>query len=140
VPTDHPLRAIRVMTDDALRRMSPRFEALYASTGRPSVPPERLLRALLLQVLYSVCSERLLMEQLQYKLLFRWLWVSTWMMRSGRRRRSRRIESACSTGTSRAPSLRTSSSRRACDDCYRTTFHGRRHAGLPEQSAVGVGG
>ena len=88
MPTDHPLRAIRVMTDDALRRMSPRFEALYASTGRPSVPPERLLRALLLQVLYSVCSERLLMEQLQYKLLFRWLWVSTWMMRSGRRRRS----------------------------------------------------
>jgi transposase len=72
VPADHPLRAIRTMTDDALRRMSPRFEALYASTGRPSVPPEQLLRALLLQVLYSVRSERLLMEQLQYNLLFRW--------------------------------------------------------------------
>ena len=72
VPADHPLRAIRTMTDDALRRLSPRFEALYASTGRPSIPPEQLLRALLLQVLYSVRSERLLMEQLEYNLLFRW--------------------------------------------------------------------
>jgi len=72
VPTDHPLRPIRAMTDEALRRLSPRFEALYATTGRPSVPPEQLLRALLLQVLYSVRSERLLMEQLQYNVLFRW--------------------------------------------------------------------
>jgi hypothetical protein len=60
------------MTDEALRRLSPKFEALYATTGRPSVPPEHLLRALLLQVLYSVRSERLLMEQLQYNPLFRW--------------------------------------------------------------------
>jgi len=72
VPADHPLRAIRTMTDAALRRLSPRFETLYASRGRPSVPPEQLLRALLLQVLYSVRSERLLMEHLQYNLLFRW--------------------------------------------------------------------
>ena len=72
VPADHPLRAIRAMTDDALRRLSPRFKSIYASTGRPSVPPEQLLRALLLQVLYSVRSERLLVEQLQYNLLFRW--------------------------------------------------------------------
>jgi transposase len=72
VPADHPLRAIRTMTDDALRRLSPRFETLYATTGRPSIPPEHLLRALLLQVLYSVRSERMLMEQLQYSLLFRW--------------------------------------------------------------------
>jgi transposase len=72
VPADHPLRAIRVMTDDALRHVSARFDALYAATGRPSVPPEQLLRALLLQVLYSVRSERLLMEQLAYNLLFRW--------------------------------------------------------------------
>jgi hypothetical protein len=64
VPADHPLRAIRMMTDEALQRLSPRFEAIYAATGRPSVPPEQLLRALLLQVLYSVRSERLLMEQL----------------------------------------------------------------------------
>jgi transposase len=60
------------MTDAALRRLSPRFEVLYASNGRPSVPPEQLLRALLLQVLYSIRSERLLMEQLKYNLLFRW--------------------------------------------------------------------
>src|SRR3981081_720059 len=72
VPADHPLRAIRTMTDDGLRRLSPRFETLYATTGRPSIPPEHLLRALLLQVLYSVRSERMLMEQLQYNLLFRW--------------------------------------------------------------------
>ena len=60
------------MTDEALRRLSPRFEAMYAKTGRPSIPPEQLLRALLLQVLYSVRSERMLMEQLEYNLLFRW--------------------------------------------------------------------
>ena len=72
VPADHPLRTIRAMTDEALRRLSPRFEAIYATTGRPSIPPEHLLRALLLQVLYSVRSERMLMEQLEYNLLFRW--------------------------------------------------------------------
>lgn len=72
VPADHPLRPIREMTDEALRHLSPRFDAIYAASGRPSVPPEQLLRALLLQVLYSVRSERLLMEQLHYNLLFRW--------------------------------------------------------------------
>ena len=72
VPADHPLRTIRTMTDEALRHLSPRFESLYAKTGRPSIPPEHLLRALLLQVLYSVRSERMLMEQLEYNLLFRW--------------------------------------------------------------------
>jgi transposase len=72
VAVDHPLRTIRTMTDEALRRLSPRFEAMYAKTGRPSIPPEHLLRALLLQVLYSVRSERMLMEQLEYNLLFRW--------------------------------------------------------------------
>lgn len=72
VPADHPLRPIRRMTDEALRRLSPQFEAIYARIGRPSVPPEQLLRALLLQVLYSVRSERLLMEELEYNLLFRW--------------------------------------------------------------------
>jgi len=72
VPRDHPLRRVRAMTDAALQRMSPEFDALYACIGRPSIPPERLLRALLLQALYSVRSERLLMEQLEYNLLFRW--------------------------------------------------------------------
>jgi transposase len=72
VPPEHPLRAIRVMVDAALERLSPSFEKLYSHTGRPSVPPEKLLRALLLQILYSVRSEALLMEQLDYNLLFRW--------------------------------------------------------------------
>jgi transposase len=72
VPKDHPLRAIRAMVDDVLRRLWSDFEKLYSHTGRPSIPPERLLRALLLQVLYSIRSERMLMEQLDYNLLFRW--------------------------------------------------------------------
>jgi transposase len=72
VPADHPLRVMRQMTDAALTRLSPRFEAIYSAIGRPSVAPEKLLRALLLQILYSVRSERLLMEQLEYNLLFRW--------------------------------------------------------------------
>src|SRR5450755_3569872 len=72
VPQDHPLRSLRAMTDEALRELQPRFNKLYAKTGRPSIAPEKLLRALLLQSLYSVRSERLLMEQLDYNLLFRW--------------------------------------------------------------------
>lgn len=72
VPQDHPLRVMRRLTDEALRRLSPRFDAIYVAFGRPSIPPEQLLRALVLQALYSVRSERLLMEQLQYNLLFRW--------------------------------------------------------------------
>jgi transposase len=72
VPQDHPLRAIRALVDEVLGELSPRFETLYARVGRPSIPPEKLLRAQLLQVLYSVRSERQLMEQLDYNLLFRW--------------------------------------------------------------------
>jgi transposase len=72
VPKDHPLRAIRAMVDVALRNMGPQFDAIYATVGRPSIAPEKLLRALLLQVLYTVRSERMLMEQLDYNLLFRW--------------------------------------------------------------------
>ena len=72
VPQDHPLRAIRRITDRALERLSPRFGTLYVKFGRPSVPPEKLLRALLLQALYTIRSERQLMEQLDYSILFRW--------------------------------------------------------------------
>ena len=72
VPKDHPLRAIRAMADAALRDLDQRFDAMYATLGRPSIAPERLLRALLLQVLYTVRSERLLMEQLDYNFLYRW--------------------------------------------------------------------
>lgn len=72
VPQDHPLRPIRRLVDRVLKELSPDFDRLYAKVGRPSVPPEKLLRALLLQVLYTIRSERLLMEQLDYNLLFRW--------------------------------------------------------------------
>jgi transposase len=72
VRPDHPLRPIRRMTDAALARLSPRFDRLYATTGRPSIPPEQLLRALLVQLLYSIRSERLLMEELDYSVLYRW--------------------------------------------------------------------
>jgi transposase len=72
VPEDHPLRAIRTMVDVTLRNMGTQFDAMYAQVGRPSIAPEKLLRALLLQVLYTVRSERMLMEQLNYNLLFRW--------------------------------------------------------------------
>lgn len=86
VPADHPLRPIREMVEVALKELSRSFARLYADWGRPSIAPEKLLRALLLQVLYSVRSERMLMEQLEYNLLFRWfvglnmdepVWVAT---------------------------------------------------------------
>jgi transposase len=72
VRKDHPLRAIRELTDEILKRMSPLFDAMYADGGRPSIAPEKLLRAQLLQMLYSVRSERLLMEEIDYSILFRW--------------------------------------------------------------------
>ncbi len=72
IPADHPLRAIRALTDEGLKKLSGDFDRLYARDGRPSIPPERLLRALLLQAFYTVRSERQLMEQLDYNLLFRW--------------------------------------------------------------------
>ncbi len=86
IPKDHPLRAMRRLLDPVLTELSPRFSTLYSSTGRPSIPPEQLLRALLLQILYTIRSERQLMEQLDYNLLFRWfvglnpddpIWVPT---------------------------------------------------------------
>src|SRR6202795_4188059 len=72
VPADHPLRPIRKMVDEILKEMSPQFAKLYSNVGRPSIPPEQLLRALLLQMLYSVRSERLLIEEIDYNILFRW--------------------------------------------------------------------
>lgn len=86
VPADHPLRPIRALVDEILRDMSRDFDGLYARVGRPSIPPERSLRAQLLQLFYSIRSERLLMEQLDYNILFRWfvglemdepIWVPT---------------------------------------------------------------
>ncbi len=72
VPASHPLRPIQTMVGEALKQMSGRFDEIYGEDGRKSIPPERLLRALLLQMLYSVTSERMLMEQMEYNLLFRW--------------------------------------------------------------------
>ena len=68
----HPLRAVRAQVDEVLKKLSPLFDRMYSTTGRPSIPPEKLLRALLLQMLYSVRSERLLMEEIDYSILFRW--------------------------------------------------------------------
>ena len=72
VRKDHPLRPIRTMVDNILKQLSPQFQKMYAKVGRPSIPPEQLLRAQLLQMLYSVRSERLLMEEMDYNILFRW--------------------------------------------------------------------
>jgi len=72
IPREHPLRDYRKFLDTILRELSPRFEEMYSEIGRPSIPPEQLLRALVIQMLYSVRSERLLMEEIDYNLLFRW--------------------------------------------------------------------
>src|SRR6516165_7278380 len=72
VRKDHPLRTIRTMVDEVLGQMSRRFDRMYAKVGRPSIPPEKLLRAQLLQMRYSIRSERLLMEEIYYSMLFRW--------------------------------------------------------------------
>ncbi len=72
VPADHPLRRIKVLADQALAALSPTFDEMYSQIGRPSIPPERLLKATLLMAFYSVRSERLFCEQLDYNLLFRW--------------------------------------------------------------------
>src|SRR5437773_7008798 len=72
VPKDHPLRPVRQMVDTVLVDLDPEFRKLYSRMGRPSIPPEKILRALLLQILFSIRSERMLMEQLVYNLLFRW--------------------------------------------------------------------
>ena len=72
VPKEHPLRPIQIMVDNALFDLAPLFKEMYSHTGRPSIPPEQILRALLLQIFYSIRSERMLVEQLEYNLLFRW--------------------------------------------------------------------
>ena len=72
VPSDHPLRAVKALLDEAMMNMNWLFESIYCDTGRESIPPERLIRAQLLQVLYSIRSERQLVEQINYNLLYRW--------------------------------------------------------------------
>jgi transposase len=99
VRKDHPLRAVRAMTDEILEWMSPLFDAMYAEGGRPSIPPEKLLRAQLLQMLYSVRSERLLMEEIDYSILYRWfvglnLDERVWDATSFTKNRDRLLEAA----------------------------------------------
>src|SRR6201997_4564442 len=99
VRKDHPLRAVRGMTDEILNSMSPLFDAMYSEGGRPSIPPEKLLRAQLLQMLYSVRSERLLMEEIDYSILFRWfvglnLDEKVWDATSFTKNRDRLLEAA----------------------------------------------
>jgi transposase len=99
VRQDHPLRGVRAMTDEILERMSPLFDAMYAEGGRPSIPPEKLLRAQLLQMLYSVRSERLLMEEIDYSILYRWfvglnLDERVWDATSFTKNRDRLLEAA----------------------------------------------
>ncbi|MFZ0760582.1 MAG: IS5 family transposase [Candidatus Sulfotelmatobacter sp.] len=123
VPPDHPLRPLRAMTDEALQQLQPRFNRLCAKTGRPSIAPEKLLRALLLQALYSVRSERKLMEQLDYNLLFRWfvglnmddaIWDVTVFTRT---------VSASWMGTLPKPSSKLCSSRHASGVCLLSDEH-----------------
>jgi transposase len=95
VPQDHPLRPVREMVDTILKEMWGRFARLYSERGRPSIAPERLLRALLLQIFYSIRSERLLMEQLDYNLLFRCSWAWRWTKRCGTTRCSARTANGC---------------------------------------------
>jgi len=78
VPAKHPLRKIRQALNEALASLDSEFEAIYTDFGRPSIPPERLIRASLIQILFSVRSERQLMEQMQYNLLFRWFVGNRW--------------------------------------------------------------
>jgi len=99
VRKDHPLRAVRAMTDEILERMSQLFDAMYAEGGRPSIPPEKLLRAQFLQMLYSVRSERLLMEEIDYSILYRWfvglnLDEQVWDATSFTKNRDRLLEAA----------------------------------------------
>ena len=100
IPADHPLRPIRELVGKALGSLSPAFSKLFARDGRSSIPPERLLRALLLQAFYTVRSERLLMQQLDYNLLFVGLSDCRLTTRCGMRPCSAKIEIACSTATS----------------------------------------
>ena len=95
IPAEHPLRAVRETVDEVLRGMSKDFDAVYADTGRHSIAPERLLRALLLQCFYSIRSERMLVEQINYSWLFRWFVGLDWMNRCGTTRCSVRIASGC---------------------------------------------
>jgi transposase len=98
VPANHPLRKIRELVRDVLGELNRSLGRLYASEGRPSIPPEQLLSALLLQVFYGIRSERQLMEQLNYNLMYRWFGAFRPTIRSGTRPLSPRTATGCRTG------------------------------------------
>ena len=135
VRPDHPLRAIRQMTDEVFAGLSRRFTKMYSAIGRPSIPPEQLLRALVLQSLYTIRSERLLMEEIDYSVLFRWfvglgmddpIWSPTTFSKN----RDRLLETplvaklagTCWRATSLGRSLTLSSPRRARRACCPTSI------------------
>ena len=95
IGANHPLRAMRRLTNAALAELDPRFSALYEGIGRPSIAPERLLRASLLQLLYSIRSERQLVERLEFDMLFRWFVGLRSTRRCSTPRPSRRTATAC---------------------------------------------
>src|SRR5580704_8186191 len=95
VPANHPIRLIKALAEVALKELSPLFEQMYSEVGRPSIPPERLLKASLLMALYTVRSERLFCEQLDYNLLFRWFLDMNWASRASTIRPLAAIGRAC---------------------------------------------
>ena len=99
IPANHPLRKIRELVRDVFGELNRSLGKLYASEGRPSIAPEQLLSAMLLQVLYGIRSERQLMEQLDYNLLYRWLWGFRPMTRCGTQPRSPKTATGCRKGT-----------------------------------------
>src|SRR5690242_9415504 len=101
IRADHPLRVIRAITNAALKSLSGEFQKLYSPLGRESIPPERLMRALLLQAFYSIRSERQLVKRIDHDLLFRWFVGSALRTRCGMPQRSLRTATGCSRATSR---------------------------------------
>ena len=139
---DHPLRAIRALVDEVLRDMSRKVDGLYARVGRPSIPPERLLRAQLLQIFYSIRSERLLMQQLDYNLLFRWfvgmdmdepIWALTVVSKNRDRLLNQEIAHPSS------PSLRAVRSLPVVTDGLRRPFSAVAHGPLDDDFPRAVG-
>src|SRR2546423_2531725 len=121
IPKEHPLTRIKQMADLALRQLSPIFDEIYSVLGRPSIPPERLLKASLLMALYTIRSERMFCEQLNYNLLFRWFLIWSWMSRASIIRVSLPIATDCWSARSPANSFGKLSRRPEHSDCSRTS-------------------
>ena len=121
VPKDHPLRTIKAVADEALKRLSPEFDRMYSNVGRASVPPERLLKASLLISLYSVRSERAFCEELEYNLLFRWFLDMNLMERSFDPTVFTKNRKRCSNTKQDRPCSTRWRGKRTAGDCCRTS-------------------